>query len=139
MSRTIVGHRLWICLVILFFMVAGAAIALATPCLAAEEDDVFSNIKTKAVYMRVVISFDVIVLDEGVFENPAEIEVLRANRKSEVYKLIGSIRYGEGKNPYEFRDDNIKKTSYYYKLRVKGKNITSKPFRGRASLLPPST
>jgi hypothetical protein len=114
----------------------GMAIVFVIPRLAAAGDAVFLKIKTKAAYLNTIIKFDV---KEGAVDNPSEIEVLRAEKKSGDYQVVGLVNYEVGKNSYVFEDKTVEKTSYYYKLRFGGQEIISKPFRGRALLLPPST
>ena len=130
-------RRLMACNISLLCFLVGFAIVFSVPCLAAEGDDVFLKIKPRAQYMVVVISFD--IKEGALSDNPQGIEVLRADRKNGKYEVIGMVDCMAGKTSYVYRDDKVKKTSYYYMLRVKGKDITSKPFKGRAYLVPPST
>jgi len=100
------------------------------------EQDVFIDISTRANYMEVAILFK---LQEGALDGGGEIEVLRSERKSGPYEPVGLAKYNKFKGLHEFKDQSVKKTSYYYKLSLKGKGITSDPFKGNALLLPPGT
>lgn len=98
--------------------------------------DVFMDISTQANYMEVTILFKV---QEGALDKDAEIEVLRSEIKSGRYEPVGLATYNKFKGLHEFKDKTVKKTSYYYKLSLKGKDITSDPFKGNALLVPPGT
>ena len=114
----------------------GSGSRLVFPCLAVAENEVFLNIKTKTLYMKVAINFKI---KEGSIDIPSEIEVQRADKKSGDYQVIGTVAYNGLNKIYKFRDENAEKTAYFYKLKVKGTNITSSPFKGKALLVPPGT
>ncbi len=136
MLRTKDAICLWIPRSILLFSIAGIAIISVLACPSGAEEGIFMNIKTKARYKMVLIHFEI---KEGATDDDSEIEVLRADTMKSNYQVIGSLKYSAAQRSYVFEDKKIKKARYYYKLRVKGKDITSKSFRGRASFVPPGT
>lgn len=136
MFRTKDTICLWIPRSILLFSIAGMAIISVLACPSGAEEGIFMNIKTKARYKVVLIHFEI---KEGATDDDSEIEVLRADTMKSNYQVIGPLKYSAGQRSYVFEDKKIKKARYYYKLRVKGKDITSGIFRGKASLVPPGT
>jgi hypothetical protein len=121
---------------ILLCLIFGALVVSVIPCLAMEADKVFLNIRTRADYMKAMIGFDI---KEGTIDDGSEIEVLRADTKTGRYQVIGSLNYKAGKDSYVFQDNKVTKASYYYRLRVKGRDNTSEPFTGRALIGAPGT
>jgi hypothetical protein len=136
MFRALDIYRLWIRNFILLCLIVGASVVSITPRLAAKGDEVFLNIKTWGDYMIIMTGFDI---KEGTIDDGSEIEVLRADTKEGSYEVIGSLNYKAGQNSYVFQDKTVKKARYSYKLRVKGRDITSEPFSGRALVRPPGT
>ncbi len=112
------------------------AIISVLACPSGAEEGIFMNIKTKARYKTVLIHFEI---EEGAIDDDSEIEVLRADTMKSNYQVVGSLKYSAAQKSYLFADKKTKKAHYYYKLRVKGKDITSKSFRGKAGLVPPGT
>ena len=117
-------------------LITGLAAVFVLPCLGVAADEAFLNIKAKTLYMKVEIRFEI---EEGAVDYPSKIEVLRADKKSGDYQAVGTVAYNGRNVVYKFWDESVKKTSYYYKLKVRGENITSKPFKGKALLVPPGT
>ena len=136
MLRTKDAICLWIPRSILLFSIAGVAIISVLACPSGAEEGIFMNIKTKTRYKMVLIHFEI---KEGATDDDSEIEVLRADTMKSNYQVIGSLKYSAGQRSYLFEDKKIKKARYFYKLQVKGKDITSKSFRGKASFVPPGT
>lgn len=127
-------HR-WRTLIFHFILLPTLIVSLLlTPGLAGIV--VFTDITTQASYMEAIILFKVKDRPLGV---DMKIEVLRSERKSGDYKPVGLAEYDKKMNSYEFRDKTVRKTSYFYKLSVKGEDVTSDAFRGNALLVPPGT
>ena len=136
MFRTKDAICLWIPQFRLLFSIAGMAIISVLACPSGAEEGIFMNIKTKTRYKMVLIHFEI---KEGAIDDDSEIEVLRADTMKSNYQVIGSLKYSAGQRSYLFEDKKIKKARYFYRLQVKGKDITSKSFRGKASFVPPGT
>ncbi len=136
MFRTKDTICLWIRQFILLFSIAVMAIISVLACPSGAEEGIFMNIKTKARYKVVLIHFEI---EEGVTDDDSEIEVLRADTMKSNYQVIGPLKYSAGQRSYVFEDKKAKKARYFYKLQVKGKDITSGIFRGKASFVPPGT
>ncbi len=136
MFRTKDTICLWIRQSILLFSVAVMAIISVLAYPSGAEESIFMNIKTKAIYKMVLIHFEI---EEGVTDDESEIEVLRADTMKSNYQVIGPLKYSAGQRSYVFADKKVKKARYFYKLQVKGKDITSGIFRGKASFVPPGT
>lgn len=118
------------------FMLLAASIGALMPISALAGKDVFTDIATHPSYMEAIIIFKV---KECPLHEDTKIEVLRAEKKSGDYKSVGLAEYNQKIDSYQFRDKTVRKTSYFYKLRVKGEDVTSDPFRGDALLVPPGT
>jgi len=115
-------------------MTAFVTAFFSAPCLAFEVE-VFTDITTQASYMEVTIQFKV---RESVTGGEANVEVLRSEKRSGNYETVGFAEL-KPQGFYGFHDKTVKKTTYFYKLQLKGMGVTSEPFKGNALLVPPTT
>ncbi len=128
-------HRSRIYRLTMIYLMAGVSAVFASLS-AASEDGVFLKTKSKPLYMKAKIQFEI---KEGALDDGSEIEVLRSERKKGNYEVVGSVNYETGKKTFEFVDEKVQKNNYYYELRIKGRQVTSKPIRVKVLLFPPGT